>query len=55
MNLDVLPVLLTVSDTGIGIKEEDRDLVFLKYTKATPSNDGRARGVDYGLEPQCVQ
>ena len=44
MNLDVLPVLLTVSDTGIGIKEEDRDLVFLKYTKATESGGGS--GVD---------
>ena len=31
----VLPLIMTVSDTGIGIRPKDHELIFTKYTKAT--------------------
>jgi len=41
---NVLPLTLSVSDTGIGIRDVDIQAVFLKYTKATDSRGGH--GVD---------
>eukprot|EP00316_Scyphosphaera_apsteinii_P008009 CAMPEP_0119329630 /NCGR_PEP_ID=MMETSP1333-20130426/76297_1 /TAXON_ID=418940 /ORGANISM="Scyphosphaera apsteinii, Strain RCC1455" /LENGTH=817 /DNA_ID=CAMNT_0007338797 /DNA_START=59 /DNA_END=2512 /DNA_ORIENTATION=+ len=40
----ILPFLLSVSDSGIGIQESDLAMIFLKYTKATDARG--ALGVD---------
>ena len=37
-----MPVLISVRDSGIGISESDRHLIFLKYTKAMHSSTARA-------------
>jgi signal transduction histidine kinase len=50
---DSLPLLLSVSDEGIGIHPNDQDLIFLKYTKATDARGGdgvdRHTGAGLGL------
>jgi len=41
----MLPLLLTVKDTGVGVHKEDLDMIFLPYTKAA-KNTRNASGID---------
>ena len=38
-----------VEDTGIGISESKKDLIFEKFTRLTPSNRGNYKGMGLGL------
>ena len=50
---EVLPVMLTVVDNGIGLHPLDREIIFIKYTKATENSGGcgidRHAGAGLGL------
>lgn len=40
---------IIVEDTGIGISEDKKDLIFEKFTRLTPSNKGKYKGMGLGL------
>ena len=46
---DDMLIQLEVHDTGIGIPEEKRDLIYTQFTRFTPSNAGYYKGSGLGL------